>query len=57
VALEDMPAVIQAGLSALPEMSVRIKADHEAAVGLLIKVVDGVCSSGCTGFSIVTERP
>jgi biopolymer transport protein ExbD len=57
VALEDMPAAIQAGLSALPEMSVRIKADQEAAVGLLIKVVDGVRSSGCTGFSIVTEWP
>jgi biopolymer transport protein ExbD len=56
VALEDLQDAIRAGLSVLPVSAVNIKADQEAAVGLLIKVVDGVRSSGCTTFSMVAEK-
>lgn len=36
--------------------SLRIKADREADVGLLVNVIDEVKLSGITNFSIVTER-
>lgn len=57
VTIEELPAAVQAGMSALPETSIKIKADQEAAVGILIKVVDGVRLSGCTAFSFVTQKP
>ncbi len=57
VSLEDLPAAVQSGLMLRPEPSVKIRADQEAAVGLLIKVVDGVRLSGCAIFSIVTQKP
>ena len=38
------------------ETSVRIKSDQEVAVGLLVRVVDEVKRSGCSGFSLVTAR-
>jgi biopolymer transport protein ExbD len=57
VAIEDLPAAVQAASGGSPGIGVKIKADQEAAVGLLIKVVDGVRSSGCAGFSIVTQKP
>jgi biopolymer transport protein ExbD len=57
VAIEDLPAAVQAASGVLPGISVKIKADQEAAVGVLIKVVDGVRLSGCATFSIVTQKP
>jgi biopolymer transport protein ExbD len=57
VSLEELPAAVQAGLMLQPEPSVKIRADQEAAVGLLIKVVDGVRMAGCPAFSVVTETP
>lgn len=57
VSLEELPAAVQAGLSVLTEPSVKIRADQEAAVGLLIKLVDGVRMAGCPAFSILTENP
>jgi biopolymer transport protein ExbB len=56
-AIEDLPAAVQAASGVLPGINVKIKADQEAAVGVLIKVVDGVRISGCTTFSMVTQRP
>jgi biopolymer transport protein ExbD len=38
------------------ETSVRINADQEVAVGLLVRVVDEVKRSGCSGLSLVTAR-
>jgi biopolymer transport protein ExbD len=57
VAIEDLPAAVQAASVVSPGIGVKIKADQEAAVGVLIKVVDGVRLSGCTAFSIVTQNP
>lgn len=57
VAIEDLPAAVQAASGVPPGIGVKIKADQEAAVGVLIKVVDGVRLSGCTTFSIVTQKP
>jgi biopolymer transport protein ExbD len=57
VGMEDLPAAVQAAFVMSPGTGVQIKADQEAAVGILIKVVDGVRLSGCTTFSIVTKNP
>lgn len=57
VAIEDLPAAVQAASGMPLGIGVKIKADQEAAVGILIKVVDGVRLSGCTTFSIVTQTP
>jgi biopolymer transport protein ExbD len=56
VHLADLPSVVQQKLSEVQEPSVKIKADQETPVGMLIKVVDGVRLSGCSAFSIITER-
>jgi biopolymer transport protein ExbD len=57
VAIEDLPAAVQAASGMPLGIGVKIKADQEAAVGILIRVVDGVRLSGCTTFSIVTQTP
>lgn len=56
VALAEIASLVREKLNGLREPSVRIKADGEAPVGLLVKVVDGVRLSGCSAFSIVTEK-
>ncbi len=56
VDLADLPSVVQQKLSEVQESSVKIKADQETPVGMLIKVVDGVRLSGCSTLSIITER-
>jgi biopolymer transport protein ExbD len=56
VDLADLSGVVQQKLGELQEPSVKIKADQEAPVGMLIQVVDGVRLAGCQAFSIVTER-
>jgi len=55
--IEDLPAAVQAASGLSSGTGVKIKADQEAAVGVLIEVVDGVRLSGCTTFSIVTQNP
>jgi len=57
VALEELGGALQAGLRLVPERAVRIRADREAAVGLLVQVIDRVRTAGCSAFSVVTERP
>jgi biopolymer transport protein ExbD len=57
VAIEDLPAAVQAASGMSSGTGVKIKADQEAAVGVLVQVVDGVRYSGCTTFSIVTQKP
>ncbi len=47
--------------NALKEVSglketIRIRADREASVGILIRVVDAIRLSGVSSFSIVTEK-
>lgn len=54
--LENIATTVRQRLGETTEPSVKIKADKEAPVGLLIKVVDGVKQAGCSAFSIVAER-
>ncbi|MEM5788138.1 MAG: biopolymer transporter ExbD [Syntrophobacteraceae bacterium] len=56
VAPEEISSFLKEKLIGLSEPSVRIKSDGEAPVGLLVKVVDGVRLSGCSAFSIATEK-
>jgi biopolymer transport protein ExbD len=43
-------------IEATAETSVRINADQDVTVGLLVRVADEVKRSGCSGFSLVTAR-
>ena len=55
----DIENLQRAILETTPDVKnefLRIKADHEADVGLLVKVIDEVKLAGITNFSIVTER-
>jgi biopolymer transport protein ExbD len=54
--IENVASIVRQRLGDTTEPSVKIKADQEAPVGLLIKVVDGVKLAGCSAFSIVAER-
>jgi biopolymer transport protein ExbD len=56
VSLDDIPAVLKQRIEGLDPPSIQIKADQEADVGLLVKVLDGVRLSGCSAFQIVTDR-
>lgn len=53
---EDLPSLVREALSRCKEPSVKIKADQEVPVGLLLKVVDAVKLTGCSTFSIATEK-
>jgi biopolymer transport protein ExbD len=55
VSIEDIPMAISGGMGSVRPSSINIRADQEAAVGLLIKVVDAVRMSGCTTFNIRTS--
>jgi biopolymer transport protein ExbD len=55
-ALEDIQSVLGAMTPAAENRSVRIKADKEVALGLVISVVDEVRRAGISRFNIVTER-
>jgi biopolymer transport protein ExbD len=55
----DIENLQRAIMESAPDMGkefVRIKADNESDVGLLVKVIDEVKLSGITNFSIITER-
>ncbi len=58
VSLEGLPLAIgqllDQGAGQGLEMAVRVRADRDAAVGMLIRVVDGLKLGGCTSFSIET---
>lgn len=56
VSLDRMPAFLKQRLEGLQPITVQIKADQQADVGFLVRVVDGVRLSGCTAFQIVTDR-
>lgn len=56
VALEEIPPLLRRKMDESREASVKIKADQEVPVGLLVRVVDAVRVSGCQAFSIVTEK-
>lgn len=53
---EDLPSLVREALSRCKEPSVKIKADQEVPVSLLLKVVDAVKLTGCSTFSIATEK-
>jgi biopolymer transport protein ExbD len=54
--MEEIAPLVRQRFSDSREPSVKIKADWDAPIGLLVKVVDCVKLSGCSAFSIVTER-
>lgn len=56
VQVEELPPLVQEALKRCKEPSVKIKADQEVPVSLLLKVVDAVKLSGCSTFSIATEK-
>jgi biopolymer transport protein ExbD len=56
VAMADISELLRLRLAAAAESSVRIRADQEVGVGLLVQVIDEVKRSGCSAFSLVTER-
>ena len=56
VDLKNLRAVIQETLPEKERDFLRIKADKEVEVGLLVHVIDEVRLSGVKNFSIVTER-
>lgn len=56
VAITGISELLRLRIEATAETSVRIKADQEVAVGLLVRVVDEVKRSGCSGFSLVTAH-
>ena len=56
VAITAISELLRLRIEATAETSVRIKADQDVAVGILVRVVDEVKRSGCSGFSLVTAR-
>jgi len=56
VDLRNLQITIKEGLIDTEKDFLRIKADRDVSVGLLVKVIDEVRYSGIKNFSIVTER-
>jgi len=56
VDIENLQRAVLESTSDVKKDFLRIKADQEADVGLLVNVIDEVKLSGITNFSIVTER-
>lgn len=56
VDLKDLQTAIKGGLKDIEHDFVRIKADRESDVGVLISVIDEVRLAGVRNYSIVTER-
>lgn len=54
--LDEIPAMIRQSLGDGKGDSVRIKADREAPVGVLVAVMDAVRLAGCSAISIIAER-
>ncbi|HOV86921.1 MAG TPA: biopolymer transporter ExbD [Syntrophobacteraceae bacterium] len=53
---EDIPRIVRQRLGEMAGPSVKIRADRDAPVGMLVAVVDGVKLAGCSAFSIVVEK-
>lgn len=56
VTLEQVASILQGKLQGETKPSIKLKADREASVGLLVKLVDEVRLAGCSTFSIVAEK-
>jgi biopolymer transport protein ExbD len=56
VDLKDIQTVIKGSLKDVEQDFVRIKADKESDVGILVSVIDEVRLTGVRNYSIVTER-
>ena len=56
VDLKNLQMTIKEGLSNMEKDFLRIKADRDVSVGLLVNVIDEVRLSRVKNFSIVTER-
>ncbi len=56
VGIENLRKAIRQFPSSDEKVFLRIRADREADVGILVNVIDEVKLSGITNFSIVTER-
>jgi len=54
--IDNLQRAILESTSDIKKDFLRIKADRETDVGLLVNVIDEVKLSGITNFSIVTER-
>ncbi len=56
VAIENILNTLKGAFLASETKFVKIKADQDTSLALLVKVVDEVKLSGAEGFSIVTEK-
>ncbi|NOY65348.1 MAG: biopolymer transporter ExbD [Nitrospirae bacterium] len=56
VSLSGLQKAVIEGLNDRKEDSLRIKADRNTSVGLLMKVIDEVRLAGVRNFSVVTEK-
>jgi biopolymer transport protein ExbD len=57
VDLKNLRVAIQESLPEKEKGFLRIKADREVEVGLLVRVIDEVRLAGVKNFSVLTERP
>ncbi len=57
VSLQGLQKAVREGMTDREENSLRIKADRNASVGLLMKVIDEVRLAGVRNFSVVVENP
>ncbi|NLI83319.1 MAG: biopolymer transporter ExbD [Deltaproteobacteria bacterium] len=55
--LEQLSETVRQRLDGRSDPSVRIRADQDAPVGTLVRVVDAVRLGGCSAFSLVTTNP
>ncbi|MGD9504688.1 MAG: ExbD/TolR family protein [Syntrophobacteraceae bacterium] len=55
-AIDDVAGLVREKIAGVKDPSVKVKADQDAPVGLLIKVVDSVRLAGCSAFSIMTDK-
>lgn len=56
MSLSGLQKSVKEGLNDRKEDSLRIKADRNASVGLLMKVIDEVRLAGVRNFSVVAEK-
>ncbi|MBU1570180.1 MAG: biopolymer transporter ExbD [Proteobacteria bacterium] len=56
VDLKNLQMAIKEGLTNREKDFLRIKADRDVSVGILVSVIDEVRLSGVKSFSVVTER-
>lgn len=54
--LKDLQAMIKSSLKDIEHDFIRIKADRESDVGILVSVIDEVRISGIRNYNIATER-